>query len=63
MAKFKQCSGCGSLYEVSWTRFRERDDDFKNCEVCGQELARWNTSRVPSYVLVKKGDRKLEGET
>lgn len=48
------CEGCGAVYAVTVTKLPCRDSDSFNCEVCGHEINKWNSTSVPSYELVKK---------
>lgn len=54
---------CGAIYERTEVKFMARDKDTANCQVCGDELESWNSSRVPQFRLSlisrpeEKGDR------
>lgn len=47
------CPQCKSLYRKTVTRLPVRDRDTAECTVCAYELARWNSTEVPSYQLVE----------
>ena len=51
----ESCSECSSVYEVTITRFPMRDSDYFNCEVCGHEMQRWNSTEAPSFKLIERG--------
>ncbi len=48
-----RCSTCGSIYSVTYTKVRFRDQDYENCGICGHELHRWSSSRIPHFTLEK----------
>ena len=51
------CGTCGSVYEVTITRFPCKDSDEFRCVVCGVVMSTWNDTRSPSYKLKQKGNR------
>lgn len=54
MEKLKTCTGCGSVYELSFTRTLMRDKDLINCEVCGELLYQWSEAKIWEAKLNKK---------
>lgn len=54
MDKTKICSKCGSIYKLSYSRTTMRDQDKIDCEVCGEELYRWNEAKIWDATLVEK---------
>jgi hypothetical protein len=52
------CPHCGSEYEVTYAKVIVRDQDTADCVVCGKEMARWSSSRIPLYKLVKSTAKK-----
>ncbi len=48
------CLHCGAEYEVTYTKTGFWQEDMEPCQVCGKELASWNSTRVPSFRLVKR---------
>lgn len=51
-----KCEHCGAEYETTVSRYPMRDADKANCEVCGEVMAKWNSTSVPSFTLKKKAD-------
>mgnify|MGYP005815974811 CR=1 FL=1 len=49
---------CGAVYEVGQQKLPVRDKDTYNCDVCGEELDRWNASNIPTYTLIQRPDGK-----
>jgi hypothetical protein len=47
------CVNCGALYEVTIRRQPERDNDYEHFECCGQVMAEWNDTVVPSFKLIE----------
>lgn len=52
------CPHCKSVYETELHRSPVRDSDSANCEVCGQEMNRWNSTTFPVYKLKIRSDAK-----
>lgn len=48
------CTKCGSVYELTYTRTIMRDKDSITCEICGQEIYRWNEAKIWSAKLIEK---------
>jgi uncharacterized Zn-finger protein len=49
------CKICGSLYSLTSTHIPVKDSDSIDCEVCGNELYRWNkVSKIYSAKLKEK---------
>jgi transcription elongation factor Elf1 len=53
------CSRCGALYSVTYSRQRKSvdigdDDNGAECVVCGQIMARWSSTAVPTFKLVQR---------
>ncbi len=53
----KECDACGSVYAVTYQRFPSRESDGFNCEICGKELERWNSTHQPDFKLIKPGKK------
>ena len=51
-----ECARCGSVYSVTYTKVIFRDSDTAECQVCGDRLASWSSSRIPHYKLEKAAD-------
>jgi hypothetical protein len=47
------CPHCGAFYEVTLTRQPSRDRDYVPCECCGNTLAEWDSSSVPTFRLIQ----------
>jgi transcription elongation factor Elf1 len=56
------CSDCGALYQVTRTRFSAPVKDYADCVVCGCTLAKWNTTDVPLYRLIRTPDGEQPAE-
>ena len=41
----KTCSGCGSVYQITSTKYPVRDPGSIDCSVCGARLLSWTGSR------------------
>ena len=54
------CPHCGAVYEVTETKVAFQDTDVADCQECGKEMARWSSSRIPSYHLIE--NRKTPSE-
>jgi uncharacterized Zn finger protein (UPF0148 family) len=52
------CRHCGARYLVSYTQLLIADSGSVYCDVCRRQMIQWNSSREPSYKLVKRLDRK-----
>jgi transcription elongation factor Elf1 len=55
------CQRCGALYSVTysrrWKSFDIDDDDNgAECVVCGQIMATWSSTNVPTFKLVHRPD-------
>jgi len=55
-----ECGKCGSLYELSFTRLITRDSDSISCEVCGEELYRWDEAKAWSQKLIQRHENHLK---
>ena len=51
----KTCPTCGSIYSVKYHQVPAKDSDSKDCNVCGEELDRWRSTRIPMYELKERG--------
>lgn len=51
----KTCKKCGSVYEITNYKTPMRDRDSIDCNVCGEELMRWNVAAFYRAELIKKG--------
>ena len=49
---------CGAVYRKGSEALRWRDNDTFNCQVCGVEMDSWNSSRVPTYELIRRPEEK-----
>jgi len=49
------CKKCGSVYEIRRDKIIVRDRDSINCQVCGEELMRWNEAAHYYAKLIKEG--------
>jgi hypothetical protein len=54
MATIKECSNCGSIYELSYVKVGMIDKDSIDCEVCGNELFSWKSSKIWSDKLIER---------
>jgi transcription elongation factor Elf1 len=50
------CPRCGALYAVTYSRKSNRDSNTARCVVCGQIMATWDTTNVPTYKLVHRSE-------
>jgi transcription elongation factor Elf1 len=50
------CQKCNSVYEIRVTKLPARDSDYFNCEICGHQIDKWNSTESKSYRLLKKGE-------
>ena len=48
------CPKCGSVYNVEYHHSPMRDYDKFNCEVCGYEMDKWNSTTWLAYTLVER---------
>jgi hypothetical protein len=58
------CRHCGAQYLVRYTELPIADSGSVYCDVCRRQMIQWNSSREPSYKLVKRPnlkDQKPEG--
>jgi hypothetical protein len=46
-----KCS-CGAVYERTEQKVPFRDQDNFLCQVCGEELDSWSSSRIPRFRLI-----------
>jgi hypothetical protein len=52
------CRYCGAQYFVSYTALPIADSGSVYCDVCRRRMIQWNSSKEPSYKLVKRPDLK-----
>jgi hypothetical protein len=52
---------CGALYEVTIKHQPERDKDYERCECCGQVMAEWNDTTIPSFKLIEASKHGRKG--
>lgn len=52
------CPRCRAVYSVVVQRLPTRDQDKFNCEDCGHEVARWNSTISPVFTLTSHGPGK-----
>lgn len=50
------CPHCGAIYATRYTRVGIRDSDSALCQVCNNEMIRWNDTHIPSFELKKRLD-------
>jgi len=55
------CPRCGALYAVTYSRQWKSidigdDDNGAECVVCGQTMATWSSTKVPTFKLVHRPD-------
>ncbi|WP_457094980.1 hypothetical protein [Microvirga sp. P5_D2] len=55
------CMFCGALYEVTIKHQPERDKDYERCECCGQVMAEWNDTTIPSFKLIEASKHGRKG--
>jgi len=50
------CPSCGALYAVTYSRPSSGSDSNSaaKCVVCGQVMAEWNSTNVPTFKLVHR---------
>ena len=51
---------CGVVYERTEFVFVVRDHDRATCQVCGEELESWNSSRIPQFRLIERPEGQVE---
>ena len=56
------CPECASVYEVTRTKLPEPDEDYAECVSCGCVMAKWNTSEVPLFRLIRTPDGRSPPE-
>ena len=52
------CKHCGAEYLVAYIQLPISDSGSVYCDVCRRQMVQWNSSREPSFKLVKRPDRK-----
>lgn len=57
----KTCPKCGSDYEFTKLHTPMRDKDKIDCDVCGEELIRWNGGLYYTYKMLRR--KELPKET
>ena len=51
------CPRCGALYSVTYSRHSGSDsNNTAKCVVCGQIMATWRSTDVPTFKLVQRPD-------
>ena len=50
----KYCNKCGSKYELTEHSIMFRDKDSLDCDICGEEIIRWNGGCIWSSKLLEK---------
>jgi transcription elongation factor Elf1 len=50
------CPRCGALYAVTYSRHSNSESNSKRCVVCGQIMATWDTTNVPTFKLVHRAE-------
>ena len=48
------CLHCGALYGVTYSRRSISDSNIAKCVVCGEVMAKWDSTNVPTYKLVHR---------
>lgn len=51
----KTCPGCGAVYEVTIRRIPQKDEDHFDCEECGQQISKWNTTEERLFKKIRSG--------
>lgn len=54
-----ECSKCGSVYELSFTRIRERDKDSIECRNCRTVIHSWHEAKDWRAELIERHDNHL----
>lgn len=54
-----ECEHCGAVYDVTYTRYHNRDQDSHACEQCGKRME-WNDTDSPSNFRLRKNGGKLD---
>ena len=49
------CPRCESVYSVTHHQVPVKDIDSADCVVCGSELARWKSTKYPTFELKWRG--------
>jgi transcription elongation factor Elf1 len=49
-----KCPHCGAVHETTVRQYPMRDADSANCQACGKEMDRWNSTSSPTYTLKKR---------
>jgi transcription elongation factor Elf1 len=50
------CPHCGALYAVTYSRKSKSESNTARCVVCGQIVATWDTTNVPTFKLVHRAE-------
>jgi hypothetical protein len=50
---------CGAVYRKTFQRLPTRDSNSAICSVCGHEMDRWNSTRVPDYELKRRPEGRV----
>jgi Adenylate kinase, active site lid len=56
------CPHCGAIYEVTIRRPPSPDRNDAYCDVCGEVMAEWDNTAVPSFKLIHKPERPPSDE-
>jgi predicted Zn finger-like uncharacterized protein len=57
----ESCPKCGSVYEVTVSRFPAKDEGRFKCEVCSHVVRTWNDTYDWSFKLKKRGSGAPQG--
>jgi hypothetical protein len=53
----RSCENCGSVHEITYIDYPDRDKGVVRCEACGYELFRWKGTRDYSARLVERKEQ------
>jgi hypothetical protein len=56
MATEVTCPKCGAVYERTAYRAGITDRDSFECEVCNETLESWNSTTIPEFRLIRRGN-------
>ena len=56
--KTETCPKCKAIYEVEEKRSPTRDNDYFDCEDCGQRMQSWNSTTYPTYRKIRSGNKQ-----
>lgn len=56
----KICSKCGAKYEIYKFKLIIRDKDSLDCDICGEQLMKWNGAEMFTSKLIEPKNTNLE---